>query len=104
MTLTPQTLSLLAAGARHVYVPVEPQPPREWGMPPARLHDGYLNRWGCYHDETSIICPFRVGDVLEVDVPVSFHATSRLRKRIAAVGCAQNEGVWAWDLTMEDTK
>lgn len=32
-----------------------------WSIPPARLHDGYLNRWGCARDEESIRCPFAVG-------------------------------------------
>lgn len=41
---------------------MKPQPSGCWSIPPARLVDGWFNRFGCSRDDESIRCPFRVGE------------------------------------------
>lgn len=45
---------------------LKPQPDIQWGSPPARLYEGYFNRWGCHRDKESIRCPYHEGQELWV--------------------------------------
>lgn len=61
-----EILALQSQRKTQFRVPLAKQPDSAWSIPPARLYEGYLNRWGCSRDKESIRCPYSVGQELFV--------------------------------------